>query len=91
MEPKGKKTDHLGPINPFTLGSVFIEAVRKLGWVVEEQEERQRRYFITSKGFEEMGKLGMDLERVLHYRASESRQEDKTPSRQHRHHTPRRR
>jgi hypothetical protein len=86
MKPKTKKEDHLGPINPFTLGNVFIEAATKLGWIEEEQEERQRRYFITSKGFEEMAELGMDLEKVLHqYRPPAPRQEDHAPARPHRH------
>ena len=94
MKQKDKKEDHLGPINPFTLGSVFIEAARKSGWIEEEQEERQRQYFITSKGFEEMTNLGMDIEKVLHqYRPPASRQEDQASTRPHRRHPlhPRRR
>ncbi|HVA00641.1 MAG TPA: hypothetical protein VMV34_03200 [Terriglobia bacterium] len=91
MKPKSKKEDHLGPISPFTLGSVFIEAATKLAWIEEEQEERQRRYFITSKGFEEMAKLGMDLEKVLHqYRPLASSPEGQAPARPHRHRHPRR-
>ena len=90
MKPKGKNEEHLGPINPFTLGNVFIAAAVKLAWIEEEQEERQRRYFITAKGFEEMGKLGMDLEKVLQYRPPASSEEGHAPSRTHRHHRPRR-
>jgi hypothetical protein len=91
MKPKGKNEDHLGPVNPFILGNVFIEAALKLAWIEEEQEERQRRYFITSKGFEEMGGLGIDLEKVLQYRPPTSGGESQAPSRTHRHHHPRRR
>ena len=68
MKPKEPGEDRIGPVNPFGLGNVFIEAARKLGWVYEEQVDRQRRYYITSKGFAEMEKLGMDLNRVVHYR-----------------------
>jgi hypothetical protein len=90
MKPKGKNEDHLGPINPFTLGNVFIKAAVKLGWIVEEPQERHRQYFITSKGFEEMAKLGMDLEKALHYRPSAPRQEGHPSARAQRHHHPRR-
>jgi hypothetical protein len=91
MKPKGKNEDHLGPVNPFILGNVFIEAALKLAWIEEEQEERQRRYFITSKGFEEMANLGMDLEKVLHqYRPPASVKEGQGPARSHRHHHTRR-
>lgn len=85
MKSKNQKEDHLGPINPFTLGSIFIEAAKKLGWIEEEQEERQRRYFITSKGFEEMANLGMDLEKVLHYRPPATQQEHPAQTRPSRH------
>lgn len=68
MKPKGKDENRLGPVNPFTVGSVFIEAAKKLEWIEEEKTERQRQFFITSKGFEEMTKLGMDLQRALMYR-----------------------
>lgn len=91
MKATSKKEDHLGPINPFTLGNVFIAAAQKLGWIEEEQEERQRRYFITSKGFEEMTKLGMDLEKVLHYRQAAVRPEGPAPGRPHQRHHARRR
>jgi hypothetical protein len=64
-EPEGSR---IGPINPFAIGNVFIEAAKKLGWMEEEQVERQRRYYITTKGFAEMEKLGMDLQHVIHYR-----------------------
>jgi len=67
MKPK-EEGDRIGPVNPFGLGSVFVEAAKKLGWVEEEQVDRQRRYYITSKGFVAMEKLGMDLQRVVHYR-----------------------
>ena len=91
MKPKVGNENHLGPVNPFTLGNAFIEASLKLGWVEVEQLERHRRYYITSKGFDEMGKLGMDLEKTLHYRPPISDQEGHAPSRPHRHHHPRRR
>lgn len=68
MKAKEPEQNRMGPVNPFGLGNVFIEAARKLGWIEEEQVDRQRRYFITSKGFAEMEKLGMDLQRVVHYR-----------------------
>ncbi len=68
MKPKEPLENRIGPVNPFAMGNVFIEAAKKLGWMEEEQVERQRRYFITPKGFAEMEKLGMDLQRVLHYR-----------------------
>jgi len=68
MKSKESEDNRIGPVNPFGLGNVFIEAVKKLGWMVEEQVDRQRRYYITPKGFAEMEKLGMDLQRVIHYR-----------------------
>jgi len=68
MKAKEPEQDRIGPVNPFGLGNVFIEAVKKLGWIQEEQVDRQRRYYITPKGFAEMEKLGMDLQRVVHYR-----------------------
>lgn len=68
MKAKEAEENRIGPVNPFGLGNVFIEAAKKLGWMEEEQVDRQRRYFITSKGFTEMEKLGMDLQRVVHYR-----------------------
>lgn len=86
MKPKNGNEDHLGPVNPFTLGNAFIEAALKLKWIEEEQQERLRRYFITSKGFEEMGNLGMDLEKALHYRPPERSHEGRVQSRTHRHH-----
>jgi hypothetical protein len=94
MKSKNGNEDHLGPVNPFTLGNAFIEAALKLKWIEEEQQERLRRYFITSKGFEEMGKLGMDLEKALHYRPSAQSPEGHAHSRtrHHQHHQhPRRR
>lgn len=90
MKPKGKIEDHLGPINPFTLGSVFIEAAKKLAWIAEEPHERHRQYYITSKGFEEMEKLGMDLEKVLHYGPPASHPQEPARARTHRHHNSRR-
>jgi len=68
MKPKEPHENRIGPVNPFALGGVFIEAAKKMGWMEEEQVERQRRYFITPKGFAEMQKLGMDLQRVAHYK-----------------------
>jgi hypothetical protein len=68
MKSKEKEESRIGPVNPFALGNVFIEAAKKSGWMVEEQVERQRRYYITPAGFTEMEKLGMDLQRVAHYR-----------------------
>ena len=68
MTSKGKDQDRLGPVNPFTVGSVFIEAAKKLEWIAEEQVDRQKQYYITPKGFEEMSKLGMNIERALLYR-----------------------
>lgn len=68
MKAKDAKETRIGPVNPFALGGVFIEAAKKLGWMQEEQVERQRRYYITSEGFAEMEKLGMDLQRVVHYK-----------------------
>ncbi|HEV2352264.1 MAG TPA: hypothetical protein VG028_20715 [Terriglobia bacterium] len=68
MKSKDPKESRIGPVNPFALGGVFIEAAKKLGWMHEEQEERQRRYYITAQGFAEMEKLGMDLQRVVHYK-----------------------
>ncbi len=68
MKSKGKDENRLGPVNPFSVGSAFVEAARKLEWIEEEKTERHRQYFITSKGFEEMAKLGMNIEKVLLYR-----------------------
>ncbi|HLY61512.1 MAG TPA: hypothetical protein VKV95_12260 [Terriglobia bacterium] len=68
MKSKDPKENRIGPVNPFALGGVFIEAAKKLGWMQEEQEERQRRYYITPEGFAEMEKLGLDLQRVVHYK-----------------------
>src|SRR5690242_2115181 len=68
MKSKDAKETRIGPVNPFALGGVFIEAAKKLGWMHEEQEERQRRYYITAEGFTEMEKLGLDLQRVVHYK-----------------------
>ena len=68
MKPKGKDENRLGPVNPFTVGSVFIEAAKKLEWIEEDHIDRHRQYFITPKGFEEMSKLGMNIERALLYR-----------------------
>jgi len=92
MNPKGKDKDHLGPVNPFTVGNVFIEAAMKLEWIVEEKTERQRQFYITSKGFEEMSKLGMNIEKALLYReppAQEARRAHPQPRhrpRDHRRH-----
>jgi len=68
MKSKESEDNRIGPVNPFGLGTVFIEAAKKLGWLEEEQVDRQRRYYITPQGFAEMEKLGMDLQRVIHYR-----------------------
>ena len=68
MTSKAKHEDRLGPVNPFTVGSVFVEAAKKLEWVVEDTTERHKQYFITPQGFEEMSKLGMNIERILLYR-----------------------
>ena len=59
MKAKEAQENRIGPVNPFALGNVFIEAAKKLGWMEEEMVERQRRYFITTKGFAEMEKMGM--------------------------------
>jgi hypothetical protein len=83
MKSKDVKDTHIGPVNPFALGGVFIEAAKKLGWMHEEQEERQRRYYITAEGFAEMEKLGMDLQRVVHYKPMTPLPEN-TPSRHER-------
>jgi len=68
MTSKAKHEDRLGPVNPFTVGSVFVDAAKKLEWIVEDKTERHKQYFITPKGFEEMSKLGMNIERALLYR-----------------------
>jgi hypothetical protein len=75
MKPKEPEENRIGPVNPFALGTVFIEAAKKLGWMDEEQVERQRRYFITPKGFTEMGKLGMDLQNIANYKPMTPRPE----------------
>lgn len=85
MKSKEKEGNRIGPVNPFALGGVFIDAAKKLGWMEEEQDARQRRYFITPKGFDEMGKLGMDLQRVAHYKPMTPREEHPA-SRHERHH-----
>lgn len=68
MTSKAKHEDRLGPVNPFTVGSVFVETAKKLEWIVEDTTERHKQYFITPKGFEEMSRLGMNIERALLYR-----------------------
>ena len=83
MKSKEKEESRIGPVNPFALGSVFIEAAKKLGWMDEELVERQRRYYITPKGFAEMEKLGMDLQRIAHYKPMTPRPET-IPSRHER-------
>ena len=83
MKSKEPQENHIGPVNPFALGNVFIEAAKKLGWMLEEQVERQRRYYITPQGFAEMEKLGLELQRVLHYRPMTPLPEN-TPSRHER-------
>jgi len=90
MKPKGGNENHLGPVNPFTLGNAFLEASLKLGWVETEQFERHQRYYITSKGFDEMEKLGMNLQKTLQYRRSESGRESSAPSRPQSHQRSRR-
>jgi hypothetical protein len=75
MKPKEPEENRIGPVNPFALGTVFIDAAKKLGWMDEEQVERQRRYFITPKGFAEMGKLGMDLQNIANYKPMTPRPE----------------
>jgi hypothetical protein len=84
MKTKAKHEDRLGPVNPFTVGSVFIEAAKNLEWIVEDQTDRQRQYFISSKGFEEMSKLGMNMERVLLYRQQPEAQPRRAPRPHHR-------
>ena len=83
MKSKEKQENRIGPVNPFALGNVFIEAAKKLGWMEEEQVERQRRYYITPKGFTEMGKLGLDLQHIANYKPMTPRPEN-TPSRHER-------
>lgn len=85
MKSKSKDENRLGPVNPFTVGSVFIEAAKKLEWIEEEKTERQQQYFITSKGFEEMSKLGMNIERALLYRQPPAEQQHHR-ARPHTHH-----
>ncbi|HZT71823.1 MAG TPA: hypothetical protein VFC10_19005 [Terriglobia bacterium] len=90
MKPKNEEQNRLGPVNPFTVGSVFVEAAKKMEWIEEDKTDRHRRYFITPKGFEEMSKLGMNIERALLYRQPpEQPQRHRTPS--HAHHGPRNR
>ena len=84
MKTKAKHEDRLGPVNPFTVGSVFIEAAKKLEWIVEDKTERQRQYFITPTGFEEMSKLGMNIERALLYRQQPEAQPRRAPRAHHR-------
>ncbi len=86
MKPKGKDDDRLGPVNPFVVGNVFIEAAKKLEWIEEDKTDRHRQYFITSKGFEEMSKLGMNIERALLYRQLPAEpQRHRPPSHTHHH------
>ena len=68
MKPQQKEERNIGPVNPFALGAAFLEAAKKLKWVAEERDARQRRYFITPQGFDEMGKLCMDMQQVTRYR-----------------------
>lgn len=85
MKPKGNEENRLGPVNPFVVGNVFIEAAKKLEWIVEDKTERHKQYFITPKGFEEMTKLGMNIERALLYRQPPAEQQRRAPQRaQHR-------
>jgi DNA-binding PadR family transcriptional regulator len=83
MTSKAKHEDRLGPVNPFTVGSVFVEAAKKLEWVVEDTTERHKQYFITPKGFEEMSKLGMNIERILLYRQPPEEQRQHRQQQQH--------
>lgn len=84
MKPKDKHEDRLGPVNPFTVGNVFIDAAKKLEWIVEDKTERHRQYFITPKGFEEMSKLGMNIERALLYRQPPEEQQHRQQRQQQR-------
>jgi hypothetical protein len=86
MTPKAKEENRLGPVNPFTVGNVFIEAAKKLEWIEEDKTERHRQYFITPKGLEEMTKLGMNIERALLYREppAENQRRQMPPEHQHR-------
>jgi hypothetical protein len=86
MKPKAKDEERLGPVNPFTVGNVFIDAAKKLEWIVEDTTERHRQYFISPKGFEEMTKLGMNIQRALLYRQPPSEHHRRAPS--HGHHRP---
>jgi len=83
MDPKVKDKNHLGPVNPFTVGNVFIEAAMKLEWIEEEKTERQRQFYITSKGFDEMSKLGMNIEKALLYREQPAQEARRAPSPAH--------
>jgi hypothetical protein len=89
MTSKSNEENRLGPVNPFTVGSVFVEAAKKLEWIVEDKTERHRQYYITPKGLEEMTKLGMNIERMLLYRQPPAEQHRRTPSPSHTHHRPR--
>ena len=80
MTSKSKEDNRLGPVNPFTVGSVFVEAAKKLEWIEEDTSERHRQYFITPKGLEEMTKLGMNIERILLYRQPPAEQPRRAPS-----------
>ena len=85
MKPKGNEQNRLGPVNPFVVGNVVIEAAKKMEWIEEDKTERHRQYFITPKGFEEMTKLGMNIERALLYRQPPAEQQRRTSQRpQHR-------
>src|SRR5438270_3513126 len=83
MKSKEPQASRIGPVNPFAMGDVFIAAAKKLGWMEEEQVDRLRRFYITTKGFSEMEKLGMDLQKVVHYRPMTPRP-DNVPSRHER-------
>jgi hypothetical protein len=83
MKPKAKDENRLGPVNPFNVGSAFIEAAKKLEWIVEDKTERHRQYFITPNGFEEMTKLGMNIERALLYRQPPAEQPRRAHARTH--------
>ncbi len=87
MTSKSNEENRLGPVNPFTVGSVFVEAAKKLEWIEEDKADRHRQYYITPKGLEEMTKLGMNIERVLLYRQPPAEHHRRTPT--HAHHRPR--
>jgi hypothetical protein len=54
-------------VNPFALGTAFVERAVELGWVEVDSDGMRSSYYLTDLGSAELVKLGLNLDKAMQF------------------------